>query len=129
MLGFLLLWRQADYDLDFERIVQLEQGFDRTGECDPEDIQRSTNLNFTSDLREISRAGIYIVTVPTPIDNVNSPDLTPLCKASINVGSVLKRGDIVIYESTVYPGATEEVCVPILEEKSGLKLNQDFLRV
>lgn len=83
-------------------------------------------MHFTTDLEDLREAQIFIVTVPTPIDNYNKPDLTPLQKASSSVGKVLKKGDIVIYESTVYPGCTEEDCVPILEQTSGLKFNVDF---
>ena len=114
------------FDINTERVTELEGGFDRTNECTDADLARAGNLKFSSDLGDIKDASIYIVTVPTPIDNAKRPNLTPLKSASKMVGSVLDAGDIVIYESTVYPGATEEVCIPILETESGLTFNQDF---
>jgi UDP-N-acetyl-D-galactosamine dehydrogenase len=89
-------------------------------------LQSARHLRYSADPQDLQAAQIYIVTVPTPVDRANRPDMTPLIKASETVGKVLKAGDIVIYESTVYPGATEEVCVPVLEKFSGLKFNQDF---
>lgn len=114
------------FDIDTSRVSELQNGYDRTRECSIEDLKRSKNLSFTTCIDDISDASIYIVTVPTPIDNAKRPDLTPLKSASTMVGNVLSKGDIVIYESTVYPGATEEVCVPILQNESGLKFNKDF---
>lgn len=114
------------FDINAQRVTELEDGFDRTNECADADLARARNLKFSSDLRDIRDASIYIVTVPTPIDDAKRPNLTPLKSASKMVGSVLGAGDIVIYESTVYPGATEEVCIPILETESGLTFNQDF---
>jgi UDP-N-acetyl-D-glucosamine/UDP-N-acetyl-D-galactosamine dehydrogenase len=114
------------FDINQARIEELENGFDRTRELTTEDIRKSVNLHFTSDINLINDCTVYIVTVPTPIDNYKKPDLTPLLKASETVGKVLKKGDIVIYESTVYPGCTEGDCVPVLEKISGLKFNQDF---
>lgn len=114
------------FDINAQRVTELEGGFDRTNECSDADLARARNLKFSSDLRHLRDASIYIVTVPTPIDNAKRPNLTPLKSASKMVGSVLGAGDIVIYESTVYPGATEEVCIPILEAESGLTFNQDF---
>ena len=114
------------FDINAKRIADLKQGVDFTREVSTEEIALSTGLSFTDNLEEIRKCQIYIVTVPTPIDEFKTPDLTPLVKASETLGKVLKVGDIVIYESTVYPGATEEVCVPILEKISGLKFNQDF---
>lgn len=114
------------FDTNVQRVIELEDGFDRTNECSDIDLARAKNLTFSSNLGEIKDASIYIVTVPTPIDTAKRPNLAPLKSASKMVGSVLDVGDIVIYESTVYPGATEEVCVPILEAESGLKFNQDF---
>ncbi len=114
------------FDINQERIDELSAGKDRTLEVSSEDLQAATHLTYTADLEQLKQCNFFIVTVPTPIDDVNRPDLTPLQKASNTVGQVLKKGDIVVYESTVYPGATEEVCVPILEEVSGLKFNQDF---
>lgn len=114
------------FDINQERIDELVKGNDRTLEVSSEELKKAINLKFTSDIREIATCNIYIVTVPTPIDLANRPNLTPLIKASETVGKVLKVGDIVIYESTVYPGATEEVCVPVLEKVAGLKFNHDF---
>lgn len=114
------------FDIDKIRIDELKSGYDRTLEVERESLISATKLSFTASLKELKAAQIYIITVPTPIDKFNKPDLTPLKKASQSVGSVLKQGDIVIYESTVYPGCTEEECVPILEQTSGLRFNQDF---
>lgn len=114
------------FDINVKRIAELKDGVDFTREVSREELAASKGLSFADTLDGIRDCQIYIVTVPTPIDEFKSPDLTPLVKASESVGSVLKRGDIVIYESTVYPGATEEVCVPILEKVSGLVFNQDF---
>lgn len=115
------------FDINQTRIDELSSGKDHTLEVSPEDLKTATYLSYTADLAQLKECNFFIVTVPTPIDDVNRPDLTPLEKASMTVGKVLKKGDIVVYESTVYPGATEEVCVPILEKISGLKFNQDFL--
>ena len=114
------------FDIHQARIAELEAGQDSTLEVDPEELKSADKLSYTSDAEDIRGCNIYIVTVPTPIDDAKVPDLTPLEAASRTVGKVLGQGDIVIYESTVYPGATEEVCVPILEEMSGLKFNRDF---
>ncbi|WP_158654102.1 nucleotide sugar dehydrogenase, partial [Helicobacter pullorum] len=114
------------FDIFKQRIDELKKGYDRTLEVEKDELQSAKNLNFTTNLEDLKAAQIYIVTVPTPIDQYNKPDLTPLLKASSSVGKVLKKGDIVIYESTVYPGCTEEDCVPILERESGLKFNVDF---
>ncbi len=114
------------FDINAKRIAELKDGVDFTREVSREELAASKGLSFADSLDGIRDCQIYIVTVPTPIDEFKSPDLTPLVKASESVGKVLKRGDIVIYESTVYPGATEEVCVPILEKVSGLVFNQDF---
>ena len=114
------------FDINKERIEELKEGYDRTLEVDSENLKSAKKLSFTTELDDIKDANIYIVTVPTPIDSFKRPDLTPLLKASETVGKVLKKGDIVIYESTVYPGATEEDCVPVLEKFSGLKFNKDF---
>ena len=115
-------------DINQERINELNKGFDRTLELSQEQVKEclDNKMKFTTDIQDTKDCNIYIVTVPTPIDKNNKPDLTPLVKSSQAVGSVLKKGDIVIYESTVYPGATEEVCVPELEKMSGLKFNEDF---
>ncbi|HNX29973.1 MAG TPA: nucleotide sugar dehydrogenase [Holophaga sp.] len=114
------------FDINIQRISELKAGVDRTLEVSPEHLAAATRLDCTCDSEELRRCTIYIVTVPTPIDRYNRPDLTHLRKASETVGKVLKRGDIVIYESTVYPGCTEEDCVPILESTSGLVFNRDF---
>ena len=114
------------FDINETRVEQLKSGQDATHECDSDQLKSAKNLNYSSSLDDIRDAHIYIVTVPTPIDNVNRPDLRSLEAASKTVGSVLKAGDIVIYESTVFPGATEEICVPILEQESGLQFNKDF---
>ena len=114
------------FDISKRRIKELLEGSDSTLEVDSHGMQEAIKLNFTNDIRDIMNCNIYIVTVPTPIDEDKKPDLTPLTNATKNIGVLLKKDDIVIYESTVYPGATEEVCVPILEQKSGLKFNQGF---
>jgi len=116
------------FDINKPRIDELGSGFDRTLELTSEQVNESlkNGMKFTMDVEDIKDSNVYIVTVPTPIDNNNEPDLTPIEKSTQTVAKVLKKGDIVIYESTVYPGVTEEVCVPILEEGSGLKFNEDF---
>jgi len=114
------------FDINEPRIQELKQGEDSTLEVEPEELKQATQLSYTTNTDDIKDCNIYIVTVPTPIDEYKNPDLTPLTKSSETVGLLLNKGDIVIYESTVYPGATEEVCVPILEQQSGLKFNQDF---
>jgi UDP-N-acetyl-D-galactosamine dehydrogenase len=114
------------FDIDAGRIADLRAGHDHTREVDPADLARAGGLRFSCDPADLARATVHIVTVPTPIDAHKRPDLTPLLKASETVGGALKRGDVVIYESTVYPGATEEECVPVLERVSGLRLNRDF---
>lgn len=114
------------FDINQTRIAELSAGKDITLEVTTSELQSARRLTFSSELSALSACNIYIVTVPTPVDKVNRPDLTPLQKASETVGKVLKAGDIVIYESTVYPGATEEVCVPVLERVSGLIFNEDF---
>lgn len=114
------------FDIALCRIKELEAGYDRTLEVDQKNLESSKKLSFTSDLNQLKSCDYYIVTVPTPIDKNKRPDLTPLIKASESIGKVLSKDDIVIYESTVYPGATEEDCVPVLEKFSGLKFNEDF---
>ena len=114
------------FDINEVRVNELSCGKDSTLEVEPEEFSKATNLSFTTDPEQIRECQIYIVTVPTPIDQHRRPDLTPLEKSSAAIGKLLKNGDIVIYESTVYPGATEEVCVPILENESGLIYNRDF---
>jgi len=119
-------YQTIGFDINHQRIEELKQGQDSTLETTTEELKQAVNLNFTTNSEEIKNCNIYIVTVPTPIDKYKRPDLTPLEKSSKTVGKLLSQNDIVIYESTVYPGATEEVCVPILEEQSNLKFNQDF---
>ena len=114
------------FDINRQRVKELSDGQDHTLEVSPEELKLASHLTYTSELSELEQCNFFIVTVPTPIDNVNRPDLSPLQKASQTIGGVLKKGDIVVYESTVYPGATEEVCIPILEQVSGLKFNLDF---
>lgn len=114
------------FDVNVERLVELEQGHDRTLEVSDKDLFDSSHLSFSNSLDGIKDCNVFIVTVPTPINEYKQPDLTPLIKASETIGQILKKGDTVIYESTVYPGATEEECVPVLERFSGLTFNQDF---
>ncbi len=114
------------FDVKATRIAQLARGRDVTLEVTAAELKDAKRLKFTSDLRKLKNRQVFIVTVPTPIDDYKRPDLTPLIKASESVGAVLGRGAVVVYESTVYPGCTEEICVPILERVSGLKFNRDF---
>jgi UDP-N-acetyl-D-galactosamine dehydrogenase len=114
------------FDINQTRVNELMAGHDRTLETSDDDLAAAVNLKYTTSIEDIRDCNYYIVTVPTPIDNHKRPDLTPLLKASETVGKVLKKDDIVIYESTVYPGATEEECVPLLEKFSGLAFNKDF---
>tara|TARA_B100001109_G_C18851935_1_gene469722 strand:- start:312 stop:1577 length:1266 start_codon:yes stop_codon:yes gene_type:complete len=113
-------------DIKPERIEDLKTGLDRTLEMSKEDLESAVNLSYTTDINDTIDCNIYIITVPTPINKKNLPDLSPLINSSYSVGSVIKKGDIVIYESTVYPGVTEDECVPILEKVSGLTFNKDF---
>ncbi|MEW9836341.1 nucleotide sugar dehydrogenase [Mesorhizobium marinum] len=114
------------FDIRRSRIDELLDGRDSTLEADPEELKRASRLEFTDDPDALRQCGIFIVTVPTPIDSANRPDLAPLIRATETVGRALARGGVVIYESTVYPGCTREICVPILEKLSGLKLNEGF---
>jgi UDP-N-acetyl-D-galactosamine dehydrogenase len=114
------------FDINDERIAELSRGYDRTLEVEKEGLLSSKKLTYSSKSSDLKGANYFIITVPTPVDDYKKPDLTPLEKASETVGKALKKNDIVIYESTVYPGCTEEVCVPILEKASGLKFNVDF---
>ena len=114
------------FDINRKRVDELRSGNDFTLEVNSEDLGRATHLIYTTEIEAIKDCNFYIVTVPTPIDDSNAPDLKPLESASKSVGKVIKNGDIVVYESTVYPGATEEVCIPIIEKESGLNFNQDF---
>ncbi len=128
-------YKVLGFDINNGRIEELKNGKDRTNEANLEGLQFAMNLAIESDkvgltfslnIEELKSYNVFIVTVPTPIDQFRAPDLTPLLKASEMLGKILKKGDIVIYESTVYPGCTEEDCVPVLEQHSGLKFNQDF---
>ncbi len=114
------------FDINQTRIDALRDGHDATLEVELSELQEATNLSYTTDLEDLKECNVYIVTVPTPIDEYKRPDLTPLIKASETVGEVISHGDVVIYESTVYPGATEEDCVPVVERVSGLKFNEGF---
>ncbi len=114
------------FDIDPRRVDELQRGHDRTCEVEAEVLEGVAQLRFTASAEDIAGANVYLVTVPTPIDQHKQPDLRPLASASRTVGKLLNPGDTVVYESTVYPGATEEFCVPLLEEVSGLRFNQDF---
>jgi UDP-N-acetyl-D-galactosamine dehydrogenase len=114
------------FDINVGRIAELQGGSDATLECSPEELKEATELTYSSDKADLDACNIYIVTVPTPIDEHKQPDLTPLIKASEMLGAVVSSGDVIIYESTVYPGATEEECLPVVEKVSGLTFNQDF---
>ena len=114
------------FDINPARVAELQSGQDHTLECSPAELAEASQLRYSCNPDDLKSAQVYIVTVPTPVNKANRPDMTPLVKASETVGKALKAGDVVIYESTVYPGATEEVCVPVLECFSGLKFNQDF---
>jgi UDP-N-acetyl-D-galactosamine dehydrogenase len=119
-------YETTGFDTNAARIAELQAGHDHTGEVDAESLVAATRLRLTPDSEALRASNVYIVTVPTPVDDANRPDLSPLESASTTLGGVLKRGDVVIYECTVYPGTTEEVCVPILEQTSGLHYNVDF---
>ena len=119
-------YQVVGFDINSERIANLKNGLDTTLQCTSQEIANASKLVFTHDLTQIKDASIFIVTVPTPVTKDKQPDLHLLLTASKMVAGVIKKGDIVIYESTVYPGCTEEDCVPVLEEVSGLKYNQDF---
>lgn len=114
------------FDINKKRVDELQNGNDHTLEVSIEELEKAAQLSYTASAADLKAANVYIVTVPTPIDEHKRPDLTPLIKASETIGKTLKQGDIVIYESTVYPGATEEDCVPVLERVSGLVFNRDF---
>lgn len=117
--------RCIGFDINPQRVLELKQGFDRTEETTAEDLA-TTDIIYTCDINDLRLADFHIVAVPTPVDNAHVPDLTPVEKASVTVGRALKKGDIVVYESTVYPGVTEEICIPILERESGLRGGVDF---
>jgi len=119
-------YKVTGFDINDQRIKELKSGNDRTLEVDSNDLENLENLNFTSDILDAKDSDFHIIGVPTPVDKNNTPDFSNLINASETIGSILKAGDIVIYESTVYPGATEDICIPCLEKQSGLKLNSDF---
>lgn len=119
-------FKTVGFDIKAERIAELRAGHDSTLEVSREELAEAKQLSFTDREADIAGCNVYIATVPTPIDRYKRPDLTPIESASHTIGRVLKKGDVAIFESTVYPGATEEVCVPIMERESGLKFNQDF---
>ncbi len=119
-------YKTTGFDISKDRIGELREGVDRTLEVDSQELKSASDLSFTADINTLEDSDVFIVTVPTPINDHKQPDLTPLIKASQAIGSVMKKGCTVIYESTVYPGATEEVCVPLLEAGSGLVFNKDF---
>ncbi|MEP2670023.1 MAG: nucleotide sugar dehydrogenase [Cyclobacteriaceae bacterium] len=114
------------FDIDQERIDELAKGFDRTREVESNELKGAVKLSFSTDVNDLTDVNYFIITVPTPVDEFKKPDLRPVESASRTVGRALKKGDIAIFESTVYPGCTEEICVPILEKESGLKFNKDF---
>ena len=114
------------FDINNNRVDELKNGIDITGEMTKQELQNEVSISYTSNLNKLKNCNIFIITVPTPIDKHKRPDLTPLEKSSNSIGKIIKKGDIIIYESTVYPGATEEICVPILEKESGLIFNKDF---
>lgn len=118
--------RTVGFDINQARIKELSEGKDSTLEVSPDELAGAHLLSFSSDIATLKQCNVFIVTVPTPIDDHKRPDLTPLVKASETLGKVVKKGDVVIYESTVYPGATEEVCIPVIEKLSGLTFNKDF---
>lgn len=119
-------YKTVGFDINEARVAELKGGNDSTLEVDSDELRQAAQLSYTTDLSDIADCDVYIVTVPTPIDDHKRPDLTPLEKSSESVGKVLSKDNVVIYESTVYPGATEEVCIPILEQMSGLTFNKDF---
>lgn len=119
-------YQTLGYDINRRRVAELREGIDTTMETDAEELAAATHLAYSTDMNDLRKANVYIVTVPTPVDQHHRPDLTPLKSASETLGAVIKKGDIVVYESTVYPGATEEYCVPVIEAASELKCNEDF---
>ena len=125
-VAFGRLFDTLGYDIDAARVDALRRGADANQETSTEELAAATKLRFSTDVAALRECNVYIITVPTPVDEHKRPDFTPLIRASQMVGSVLKQGDVVIYESTVYPGATEEICVPELERASGLRFNVGF---
>jgi UDP-N-acetyl-D-galactosamine dehydrogenase len=125
-LEFSKKYKVYGFDIDIKRINELKSGVDKTKEVQVQDLHHLSNIYFTNDSNDISNCNIFIITVPTPIDKFKAPDLRPILQATKSIGAVIKKNDIIIYESTVYPGCTEEDCVPVLEKVSGLKYNEDF---
>jgi len=125
-LAFEKKWPVVGFDISERRISELKAGKDSTLEVTSQELRDASNIVYTNSMDAIAACNVYVITVPTPIDNARRPDFDPLLKSSQSIGSVLSKGDVVIYESTVYPGVTEEVCVPVLEKASGLKFNVDF---
>jgi len=125
LIAFSKIDEVVGFDINNQRIDHLSDGIDKNNEVNKEDL-KNPNITFTNNIEDIKSANFHIVAVPTPVDKNNDPDLSPLISASEKIASILKKGDIVVYESTVYPGATEEICIPILEEKSSLKIGIDF---
>jgi len=119
-------FRTVGFDIKAARVAELKKGRDSTLEVEPADLRAAKGLSYTTDVKDLKPCQVYIVTVPTPIDGYKRPDLTPIVRASELLGGVLKKGDVVVFESTVYPGCTEEVAVPIMERLSGLTFNRDF---
>ncbi|SFP18044.1 Vi polysaccharide biosynthesis UDP-N-acetylglucosamine C-6 dehydrogenase TviB [Enterovibrio norvegicus] len=119
-------YQTIGFDINSSRVKELKEGKDATLECTPEELRSAELLNYTDSLEEIRDCNFYVVTVPTPITEENTPDLSPLKKASLALSKIISKGDVVVLESTVYPGATEEVCIPIIEKHSKLKYNEDF---
>src|SRR5918994_514880 len=119
-------FRTVGFDIKAARVAELRKGRDSTLEVEPGELRSAKNLSYSTDVKDLKSCQVFIVTVPTPIDGYKRPDLTPIVRASELLGGVLKKGDIVVFESTVYPGCTEEIAVPILERISGLKFNKDF---
>jgi UDP-N-acetyl-D-galactosamine dehydrogenase len=119
-------FRTVGFDIKAARVAELKKGRDSTLEVEPGELRAAKGLSYSTDVKDLKPCQVFIVTVPTPIDGYKRPDLTPIVRASELLGGVLKKGDIVVFESTVYPGCTEEVAVPILERLSGLKFNRDF---
>jgi UDP-N-acetyl-D-glucosamine/UDP-N-acetyl-D-galactosamine dehydrogenase len=120
------VFETVGFDISESRVKELNKGIDRTLEVESENLKSAKLLKCTCRLEDIKKSNFYIIAVPTPVDKYKNPDLTPLYKASETVAKVIKKGDIVVYESTVYPGATEDDCIPIIEKISGLKFNKDF---
>ena len=125
-IAFSRKFKVVGYDIDNERIAELQNGIDRTNEVQGRELEKLKDITFTSDVSLLEVSNIYIITVPTPVDKNNNPDLKPLIAATRTVADNLNKGNIVIYESTVYPGCTEQICVPILEKYSKLKYNLQF---